>query len=56
METTVEELHNVEKSNIKFGLYKNVTVKTGNEQVLLKLPWNAGDISNTKTFRLCFGK
>lgn len=56
METTVEELHNAEKSNIKFGLYKNVTVKIDNEQVLLKLPWNAGDISNIKTFRRCFGK
>lgn len=56
VESTVDELHKLEKSKPKLGLYKTISVNDNNNQRTLKLPWNTGDIFDIKLFRRCFGK
>lgn len=56
IETTVDELIKWEKSPVKFGYYKTVKALDGKTEKLLKIPWNTGDVYNTKLFRRCFGK
>lgn len=56
VETTVDELRKCKKGPVKFGRYKTITITDGEEQKVLKLPLESGDIYDIKLFRKVFGK
>lgn len=56
VETTVDEMRQCEKGPIKFGLYRTTKVNDGDQEKLLKMPWNSIDVYDIKLFRKLFGK